>query len=90
MKSTREEVYAALDGEREYQDSFVSNPKNYRSDGREHPVSDFIVMLQKYQNDLVEAWTNNAGDKKSLDVMRKIGGIAVHCMEKHGVVKRNF
>jgi len=82
--ATRAQVYAALDSEREYQDVLGSD----RTDGSQHTVGDYIVMLQHYQNELVSAWTKNAGTNKALEVMRKIGGIAVHCMEDHGAIPR--
>ena len=84
MKSTRQEVYKVIDAERDYQDSLSSD----RTDGRDHHSGDFIVMMNYYINKLNEAWTINAGDTEALKVMRKIAGIAVHCMEKHGAINR--
>lgn len=80
----RNEVYNLLDGERDYQDSLGSD----RTDGAKRTVGDYIVMLQHYQNELVRQWTLNPGNEQALDVMRKIGGIAVHCMEDHGAPPR--
>lgn len=82
--ATRQEVYAALDTERVYQDKLGSD----RTDGSNHTVGDYIVMLQHYQQKLVAAWTENAGVERALDIVRKIGGIAVHCMEEHGAIPR--
>jgi len=59
-----------------------------RTDGNKKTVGDYITMLQHYQNQLVSAWTTNAGNEKALDIVRKIGGIAVHCIEDHGAPKR--
>lgn len=81
---TRTEVYDALDSERSYQERLPSN----RTDGLDHTVGDYVTMLQHYQTELVRGWTLNAGDEAALDVMRKIGGIAVHCMEDHGAPHR--
>ena len=77
-------VYSAIDEEREYQDNLPST----RTDGRPKTVGEYVAMMQYYQNQLVEEWTMNPGDKAALDVMRKIAAIAVHCMEDHGVEKR--
>ncbi len=85
-KIKREEVYKAIDTERNYQDKLGAN----RTAGEEHSVGDYVTMMQYYQNALVEAWTTTAGDDVALDVMRKIAGIAVHCMEDHGAPKRIF
>ena len=82
----RERVYQAIDGERNYQDSLDET----RTDGTDHTVGDYVTMMQHYQNELVRAWTLNAGDAAALEVMRKIAGIAVHCMEDHGAPERNY
>ena len=80
----RADVYSAIDSERAYQDKLTPD----RTDGSFHTVGDFVTMLQYYQNELVQEWTMHGGDDNALEVMRKIGGIAVHCMEKHGAPHR--
>lgn len=80
----RKLVYNVIDEEREYQDSLPLT----RTDGSSKTVGDYVVMMQYYQNQLVEEWTMNPGDKAALNVIRKIAAIAVHCMEDHGVEKR--
>lgn len=85
--SQRSEVYDAIDGERYYQDIILQSLPN-RTDKSAKTVGDYIVMLQHYQQKAVEAWTMNVGTENTLDIMRKIAGIAVHCMEDHGVIHR--
>lgn len=80
MKTTRDFVYRAIDSERGYQDELPSS----RTDGHPLTVGDYITMMQHYQTELVTAWTKNSGDRQALHVMRKLAGIAVHCMEDHG------
>jgi hypothetical protein len=80
----RQEVYTIVDGERDYQDSLPPS----RTDGREHTVGEFLVMLQHYLNQAVEAWTLNPGDGAALDNVRKCAGICVKCMEVHGAPRR--
>lgn len=80
----REDVYKLIDGERDYQDNLGSD----RTDGVFRTVGDYITMLQYYQTQLIEQWTINPGCEQALNVMRKIAGIAVHCMEDHGAPKR--
>lgn len=82
--TTRQEVYAAIDGERAYQD----NLPGIRTEGKPHTVGNYITMLQHYQNELVKSWAMCSGDHEALHVMRKIAGIAVHCMEDHGALER--
>jgi hypothetical protein len=84
LTKKREKVYNAINSERDYQDTLSSD----RTDGAKHTVGDYIVMLQHYQQELVKAWTANAGTDEALNVMRKIAGIAVHCMEDHGAPVR--
>ncbi len=84
MKATRSEAYAAIDEERLYQDGLPPS----RTDGQPRTVGDYCTMMAHYQQELVRAWTQNPGDRQALDVMRKLAGIAVHCMEDHGVVRR--
>lgn len=81
----RNEVYKLIDGERDYQDSLPPS----RTDGRNHTVGEFMVMLQYYMNKAIEGWTMTPNDKGALDNIRKIAGICVHCMEHHETPKRN-
>ncbi len=84
MKMTRTQVYELIDGERDYQDNLPSS----RTDGVDRTVGDYITMLQYYNQKLIEAWTMNPGNEQALDVMRKVAGIAVHCMEDWGSTPR--
>lgn len=84
VSKKRAAAYNAIDSERDYQDALSSD----RTDGSQHTVGDYTVMLQHYQQELVKAWTMNAGVDQALHVMRKIAAIAVHCMEDHGAPVR--
>lgn len=81
----RNNVYQAINKEREYQDNLPAN----RTDGRSKSVGEYCAMITWYHIKLHEAWNTNAGDREALDIMRKIAGIAVHCMEDHGIVERS-
>ena len=83
-KCSREEVYAAIDSERDYQNDL----SDLRTDGRDKSVGEYITMMQHYQAEMVSDWTRHPGDDMALEVMRKIAGIAVRCMEEHGVALR--
>jgi hypothetical protein len=80
----RTHAYIAIDGERDYQDGLPPS----RTDGERRTVGDYVTMLTNYHMELVQAWTKNPGNLQALDAMRKIAGIAVHCMEDHGVIYR--
>jgi hypothetical protein len=81
---TRQQVYAAIDTERDYQDSLPPN----RTDGRQHTVGDYILMMEEYVALARVSWVNQSGDYAALDVIRKVAGIAVRCMEEHGAINR--
>jgi hypothetical protein len=85
-KMKREDVYKLIDGEREYQDQLPPS----RTDGKPRSVGDYLTMFRHYLNKADEAWTDNPGDWQALDVVRKLGGIAVHCMEDHGAPPRKI
>lgn len=78
---SREIVYAAIDGERAYQDSLTPD----RTDGRQHTVNGYLCMFHTYLSRAINGWTETAGDTTALDNIRKLAGIAVHCLEDHGV-----
>lgn len=84
----RTEVYAAIDTEREYQDSFVLPERQYY---QTHTLGEFILMLNQYVAQAQEKWTHHSDQEavpSSLHEVRKIAGIAVRCMEQHGAPKR--
>lgn len=84
MKLSRYEVYELINGERAYQNALPPS----RTDGSEKTVGDYLTMLRSYMAKADAAWTDNNGNYPALDVVRKIAGIAVHCMEDHGAPPR--
>lgn len=86
---SRQEVYAAIDTERAYQESFIeTDPARLDDSLPPHSVGDYIVMLTTYVREAQEAWTRNGGVSASLHSIRKIAGIAVYCLEDHGAPER--
>ena len=89
--TTRNEVYAAIDSERWYQDHLKKGRAANPTDGTrsiEHSVGDFITMLSFYLREAQAAWTVNPGDGPATHSIRKIAAIAVNCMEQHGAPRR--
>ncbi len=82
----RQAVYELIDGERQYQNKLGGDRMEFKE--LPHSVGAYTTMLAHYQAELIKAWTLNAGDMKALEVVRKIAGIAVHCMEDHGAPPR--
>ncbi len=83
----RQAVYELIDGERKYQNNLGGDRMEFKE--LPHSVGAYATMLAHYQAELIKAWTLNAGDTKALEVVRKIAGIAVHCMEDHGAPPRH-
>jgi hypothetical protein len=84
----RSEVYAAIDSERDYQDSLW--PQDSRP-GAPNPLSigEFVLMLEEYTARARSEWTaEKAPESRTLGIVRKIAGIAVNCMEQHGAPRR--
>lgn len=59
-----------------------------RADAREHGVEGQLVTLQVYLQEAMVAWTKNAGDEATCDVIRKVAAIAVRALETYGCPKR--
>jgi hypothetical protein len=88
--ATRQEVYAAIDSERDYQESIIeTDPTKHDNNLPAHSVGDYLTMLATYLRKAQDDWTNHGGVEKSLHQIRKIAGISVHCMEDHGVPERD-
>jgi len=85
----RKDVYKAIDGERAYQDRVIDkNLKRHDASLPDHSVGDYLTMLTTYLHEAHENWTRHGGNHAALDSIRKIGAIAVHCMEDHGAPER--
>lgn len=90
MPTPRDEVYAAIDSERDYQAQ--------QWPGRDVPghenqltIGEFVLLVEEYAAKARALWTHEPKPElQTLDIMRKIGGIAVNCMEQHGAPKRQL
>lgn len=78
----RSRVYEIIDSERDYQDKKWS--------GQKHEPGAYILLLEEYVKRAREIWANSDGDLPALDCVRKVAGIAVHCMEEHGAPSRKI
>lgn len=84
--TTREEVYKAIDGERDYQTSLWGT-----DEGFSNPllIGEFLTLLEVYLRKAQEEWiVEPRPEVNSLNTVRKIAGIAVNCMEQHGAPQR--
>jgi len=85
----RTDVYAAIDSERDYQDTMwgQSSEGGRPGDGF-RSVDAYAAYLQRYVNVLIEVVGTSDDDSKKLEVIRKIAGLCVVCMEQHGAPVR--
>ncbi len=87
--TSREEVYAAVDSERAYQQSFWPITTIYKGDeAHVHSVGEELLLLADYIEQARRIWVPDRGNEATLHIVRKIAGIAVRCMEHHGAPLR--
>lgn len=84
---TRCEVYAVINGERDYQDSLGKGP-NGRTDGHTKQVGVFLSLMHHALNQAHAEYYGKQGDEPALHFIRKIAALAVQCMEIHGAPPR--
>jgi hypothetical protein len=80
----REEVYRALDSEREYQ----INRWGGESHDNKKSVGDFIVYMETHLQKAKEHYSSDDFSNQTLDELRKVTAIGVACFEVHGVSAR--
>ena len=87
--SERDEVYAALTAERDYQDGRWD--ATHTSTCGRHSVTEFLVFIEDYVSEAKHHLSRNGepgASEFALHSMRKIGALAVACMEQHGAKRR--
>jgi hypothetical protein len=80
----REQIYAAIDGERDYQNALGGD----RTNGTQLGVSGCLTLLSTYLRKAQDAWTDNPSDTQALHEIRKLAAICVRAMEEHGAPER--
>ena len=85
---TREEVYRAIDTEREYQTK-MWGVEDADTTNRPHSIGEQILLIEEYAARARYEWAiTKAPEVMALHTIRKIAGIAVNCMEHHGAPLR--
>lgn len=81
----RQEVYEAIDTERDYQDSKwgVTDDPNYVS----YEPAQFLIDIEIHLNKAKQA-NYNIDKEAVMSELRKIGALAVKCGEVHNMPKR--
>lgn len=86
---TRSEVYAAIDGERAFQEKVWGKDGERRAkclpgDGPEHAVGNWMVFMSRYMRKAEDAMSDVEGEETALDMLRKVVALGVACFEQHG------
>ncbi len=82
--SSTQDVMDAIEGERAYQRGLNENDADMS-------IAAELLLLEEYIQRARVIWVGSFGDARETatrDVIRKVAGIAVRCMENHGVVNR--
>lgn len=89
----RFEVLAAIDGELEYAEarwrsSCAASGVPYVNDALK-PTESWLMFIRGYYNDLVYQLSHMPAGGEALDVVRKLAGLCVSCMQHNGIVTRD-
>lgn len=85
----RKEVYAILDGERDYQE--LRWNADTTSTAGKHTPEEFLLYMEHYMGLARVAMSTQADPQAKLDgldIMRKVVTLGVACFEQHGVPAR--
>lgn len=89
--ATREAVYAAIDGERDYQIAMAGAAHGDPSNDGKKQLETFVLYMDAYmttlKHDLSTVWGPDAY-VGPLNTLRKVAALAVAAMEIHGAPKR--
>ena len=81
QSKSRQEVYAAIDSERDYQTSLERNAV------KEQRPMEQVALIRHMLRQFDAEWYSQPG-QPSMDIIRKIGALCVRMMEEHGVNPR--
>ena len=79
----RQEVYEAIDSERDYQNQKWGSPNQ-----RPKQVGSWLTLMRAILAKAEAEWAVSDGDNEALEIIRKFTAVGVACMEQHGVQKR--
>ena len=83
----RADVYAVIDGEREYQDAQKGNAKRHEGQPPMTP-GEHLLCMEKCLADARDAWYKPDGGTNCLPYIRKVVALGVQCMERYGAPRR--
>lgn len=81
---TRNDVYNAINSERDYQDAKWGGPSHDATKS----VAHFLTYMRHFMAKADSAMTTEIGEAAALEEMRKVVALGVACFEQHGCPKR--
>lgn len=85
----RNKVYAAIDSERDYQDSkWGDTLSSGRPGNGERSIDEFATYIVGYAHKLLDQAATFGDAEAKLNAVRKVAGLCVACMEQHGAPHR--
>jgi hypothetical protein len=81
---TQAEALARLVGERRYQDERSAHEWAHKGFPA---ISGELTLINSYFRKAEDAYTDSAGDENAMQVLRKIGGLALRAIEHYGCPK---
>lgn len=90
MKATREEVYAAIDGELDYQLAMSANAHGDPAEEGRKKLEQFVLYMDDYMREPKTQLSRTCTDayRLPLDTLRKVTALGVAAMVVHGAPKR--
>jgi hypothetical protein len=85
----RTEVFAAIEGERTYQDSRWNSGTT--TSGGQHSPQEWLTYIRDYTEEALHIGCREADQtakEKQLNILRKVASMAVAAMEQHGAPRR--
>ena len=79
------EVIDAINGELRYTESLQDLG---RADGEDYGIAGQLVVLSTYTRRAIDAWSNNKGEDKTREELRKVAAIALRALIQSGVIPR--
>jgi hypothetical protein len=88
-KVTRAEVYAAINGERDYQDAGRGNAARHQNAPPVMTMGEYILCMEKCLADARTDWYRPQAEEAScLEFVRKVTALGVAMMEHYGAPPR--
>lgn len=89
MQATRQQVYAAIDSERDYQHTMIRAAGRYEEETK--PLEAYVLYIDSYLHDVKTALSKKWGPtsiEEALNSLRKVAALSVAAMETHGAPHR--